>query len=53
MSGTTQNNDLSPDSFAPVATINSNATGALQYEDAEAGNFSRRFYRLTFPLSDL
>jgi hypothetical protein len=31
--------DLSPNSFATLATINSNATGALQYEDAEAGNF--------------
>jgi hypothetical protein len=41
--------DLSPDSFVPLAPVNSDGTGALQYEDGDAGNFTKRFYRFTFP----
>jgi hypothetical protein len=41
--------DLSPDSFVPLAPVNSTPTGALQYEDGDAGNFAKRFYRFTFP----
>jgi hypothetical protein len=40
--------DLSPGSFDPHP-VNSSPTGALQYEDADAGNFTRRFYRFTYP----
>jgi hypothetical protein len=41
--------DLSPGSFTPLATVKSNNFGALQYDDANAGNFSQRFYRFTYP----
>ena len=41
--------DLSPNSFGPLDPVNSSPTGALQYEDADAGNFTKRFYRFTFP----
>jgi hypothetical protein len=41
--------DLGPNSFKPLAPVNSDGTGALQYEDGDAGNFSRRFYRFTYP----
>jgi hypothetical protein len=43
--------DLSPDSFGrPLdGQVNSSPTGALQYEDGDAGNFAKRFYRFTFP----
>jgi hypothetical protein len=43
--------DLSPNSFGrPLdGQVNSSPTGALQYEDVNAGNFSRRFYRFTYP----
>jgi hypothetical protein len=40
--------DLSPNSFQPLGPV-TNTNGALQYEDTDAGNFSRRFYRFTFP----
>jgi hypothetical protein len=40
--------DLSPGSFDPHP-VNSSPTGALQYEDVDAGNFTRRFYRFTYP----
>jgi hypothetical protein len=41
--------DLSANSFVPLAPVNSNPSGLLQYEDAAAGNFTKRFYRFTFP----
>ncbi len=41
--------DLSPNSFGFLASVMANTNGALQYEDADAGNLLRRFYRLTFP----
>lgn len=41
--------DLSPGSFVQLAPVNSTPTGALQYEDVDAGNFTKRFYRFTFP----
>jgi hypothetical protein len=41
--------DLSPGSFVRLAPVNSDGTGLLQYEDTAAGNFTKRFYRFTFP----
>jgi hypothetical protein len=41
--------DLSPNSFGSPQPVNSDANGALQYEDINAGNLSRRFYRFTYP----
>ncbi len=40
--------DLSPSSFVRLNSVTNNA-GALQYEDSDAGNFTKRFYRFTFP----
>ena len=40
--------DLSPGSFVSLGPVNNNA-GVLQYEDGDAGNFAKRFYRFTFP----
>jgi len=41
--------DLSPGSFGSPQPVNSSPTGALQYEDTDAGNFTKRFYRFTYP----
>ena len=35
--------------FTDLGTATSNATGAMQYDDAGAVGATRRFYRLTFP----
>ncbi len=40
--------DLSPNSFVRLNSV-SNVNGALQYEDTQAGNFTKRFYRFVFP----
>jgi hypothetical protein len=40
--------DLSPNSFGSPQPVNSDATGALQYED-NPGNLTKRFYRFTYP----
>ena len=42
----------SPDLIIPftnLASMMANVTGAFQYEDMDAGNFTKRFYRLAFP----
>jgi hypothetical protein len=41
--------DLSPNSFVRIAPVTSDATGVLQFEDPDAGNFRKRFYRFSFP----
>ena len=41
--------DLSPNSFAFLASVTTDESGAWQFEDPEAGEFSRRFYRLVPP----
>ena len=41
--------DLSSGSFAFLASVRTNATGTWQYEDSEAGGFTKRFYRLLYP----
>jgi len=41
--------DLSPNSFGGIGTANANATGGLQYDDADAIGLTKRFYRLAFP----
>jgi len=41
--------DLSPNSFGSPQAVTSDANGVLQYEDVNAGSFSRRFYRFTYP----
>jgi len=41
--------DLSPNSFGSPQPVTSSPAGALQYEDVNAGSFSRRFYRFTYP----
>ena len=41
--------DLSPNSFGSPAAVSSDSNGALQYEDVNGGNLSRRFYRFTYP----
>jgi hypothetical protein len=41
--------DLSAESFTALETVTSNASGLLHYEDANAGKFSQRFYRFTYP----
>jgi hypothetical protein len=35
--------------FANLASVMADFTGAFQYEDTDAGNFTKRFYRLAFP----
>jgi len=35
--------------FTNLASMMANVTGAFQYEDMDAGNFTKRFYRLAFP----
>ena len=43
---------VSPDlvtSFTTLATVMADSTGAFQFEDVDAGSFSKRFYRLTYP----
>jgi hypothetical protein len=42
----------SPDVIIPftnLAGVMADVTGAFQYEDTDAGNFTKRFYRLAFP----
>jgi hypothetical protein len=41
--------DLSPNSFTSLAPVVSDANGMLQYEDANPGNLTKRFYRFTYP----
>jgi hypothetical protein len=41
--------DLSPGSFGSPQPVTSDPNGVLLYEDVNAGNFSRRFYRFTYP----
>jgi hypothetical protein len=41
--------DLSPNSFGSAVPVNSDSNGALQYEDTNPGNLTKRFYRFTFP----
>lgn len=41
--------DLGPDSFAFLATVRTDATGAWQYEDGAAADLTKRFYRLLYP----
>jgi hypothetical protein len=41
--------DLSPGSFTTIATVAVDATGTFQFEDANAGSFTKRFYRVSFP----
>lgn len=42
--------DLSPDSFAPIDTVTSDAiTGLWDYQDPDATGLTQRFYRLSFP----
>jgi hypothetical protein len=44
--------EASPDLVTPFATIGTatgDALGALQFEDTDAGTFTRRFYRLAYP----
>lgn len=40
--------DLSPGSWVQLGPVINNG-GALQYDDTNAGNFTKRFYRFTFP----
>jgi hypothetical protein len=39
--------DLSPNSFTTLTSITTDATGAIQYDDVNAG--PRKFYRLAYP----
>jgi hypothetical protein len=42
----------SPDLITPftnLASVMADVTGAFQYEDTNAGNFPKRFYRLSLP----
>jgi hypothetical protein len=41
--------DLSPNSFVPLNPVNSDSSGALIYDDTDAPNHTKRFYRFTFP----
>jgi hypothetical protein len=43
---------VSPDlitPFTPLATKMADVTGAFQFEDVNAGSFTKRFYRLSYP----
>lgn len=44
--------EASPDlitPFEPIASVLAGPDGALQYEDPDAGNFDKRFYRFSLP----
>ncbi len=41
--------DLQTDNFVPIGAATTDASGALQYDDAGAVNLTKRFYRLASP----
>ncbi len=41
--------DLGTDTFIPIGAATTDASGALQYDDAGAVNLTKRFYRLSYP----